>query len=446
MDLAVVGAGLSGARAVIELVHVLDAHRHPLSRPLRVALIDPAPDHGRGVPYGNRSDRRALLIETLAQTRCPEFSRWIGEHRVLLAEMQHSQDTDDRAWHRRNAAAVAAGDLADLYLPRHVFGAFSESSLEDALALGRRNGLLTVTSHCAEVVEIEPSAGGSYGLRCSDGTSMECGAVLIAVGSIPRGDGFLPTLGQPLAHRYITDQAYCGSFQLRDAFDLYQSRESAGPVRLAIIGAAASAIESLYCVVNHPPLSQRIESITTISRSGMLPGGITGNRSVIASDYAIRRTSADVYVQTARELLARGHLDIVPARVGSIEAVPGALRLELIDTLDGQRTQTEFDLIINCSGAGDVQTSRSRLLNFLGQRLEVRRQGRGFRTNGDHSLAQWPRVFLAGPLLNGGDAGSDVESISAVFKVGRELGQALAASLTGSGAGMATAPRSAQGT
>ena len=47
----------------------------------------------------------------------------------------------------------------------------------------------------------------------------------------------------------------------------------------------------------------------------------------------------------------------------------------------------------------------------------------------DHSLLDWPRMHLAGPLLNGGSAASDVESISAVFRVGRELGAALAMQL-----------------
>jgi uncharacterized NAD(P)/FAD-binding protein YdhS len=429
VHLAIVGVGLSGARTFVELVDMLGARAHELPRPLRVALIDPVDVRGRGVPYGDRSDRRALLIETLAQTRCPEFSRWVGENRGLLADMEHSHDADDRAWFRRNEAAVRAGDLGDTYLPRHVFGTFSERSLEEAVQRGSAAGLVTVIAHRAEAIELEPLPIGDYRLRCSDGTSIECGTALISVGSIPRGDEFQRTLAPALRHRYITDQAYCGSFRLRQGLDLYQAHEPAGAVRLAIIGAAASAIESLYCALNHPPLSQRIERVTTISRSGMLPGGITGSRSVAPSDYAIQRTSADVYVQTARAWLQRGHLDIVAARVESLEVAAGALCIETSSTLDGGRSRKEFDLIINCSGAGDVHTTPSRLLNFLGRRLEVCRQGRGFPANMDHSLMRWPRVFLGGPLLNGGNAATDVESISAVFRVARELGQTLAASL-----------------
>ncbi len=428
VDLAVVGVGLSGARAIKELIDLLAASQRCFPRPLRVALIDPAGEPGRGVPYGTRSDRRALLIETLEETRCPEFARWIDANRQLLAGMERSSDADDRAWYRRNAAALARGELAQLYLPRHVFGTFSALELEAALERGRARGLLSATTRRAEVIDIEPLSSG-YRLRCADGGLLDCGHVLLAVGSIPRGDQFLRALDAGLQHRYISDHTYCGSFRLRDALDEFQRRAPAGPVRLVIIGAAASAIESLYCAMNHPPLSQRIESVITISRSGMLPNGLTGNRGAAPSDYARLRTSADVYVAAARELLEQGRLDIMPALIDSITGEADALRLDVSDTLDARRRQVIADLVINCSGAGDVHTTTSRLLNALGRKLALRRQGRGFLSHVDKSLVQWPRVFLAGPLLNEGDAAKDVESISAAFRAGRELGRALAAAL-----------------
>jgi hypothetical protein len=79
-----------------------------------------------------------------------------------------------------------------------------------------------------------------------------------------------------------------------------------------------------------------------------------------------------------------------------------------------------------------VQSTPSRLLRNLARTIAVRREGRGFAVNADHSLVEWPQVYVAGPLLNGDTPGSDVESISAVFRVGRELGATLAASFDAS--------------
>jgi uncharacterized NAD(P)/FAD-binding protein YdhS len=423
-DLAIVGMGLSGTRALIELVARL-ADRPPRARPLEVAIFDRAGEFGRGIPYGSRSDRRAMLIEDLQNTRCPEFARWVHENPAVLDGLAASDDADDRAWYVRHAAAVATRAFDGLHLPRHVFGEFSAGGLAGALALAQARSLLRVTWHVDEVLDVSPVEDG-YELETAGGVRMFGRQVLLAVGSIPRADAYRAVLPASVEHRYLCDAEFCGSFALRAAFDRYVRQSPSGGVRLAIIGAAASGLESLYCAMHHELLSARIDSVTTLSCSGMLPGGLRGTDAGPISDYARLRTSAADYVRTARDLLDAGRLHILAARVQSLRADSGELFIDAVRPVDGAPLTVSADLVINSSGAGRVHSTTSRLLRNLGRKLTSRREGRGFAVRDDHSLVEWPGVLLAGPLLNGGTADGDVESISAVFRVGRELGATLA--------------------
>ena len=431
-DLAIVGMGLSGTRALIEVIAAL-SRLPPPARPRQVAVFDRAGEFGRGIPYGSHSDRRAMLIEDLRATRCPEFLDWVRENVAELEALGAGENSDDRAWHARNAAAIAARELDGLYLPRHVFGTFSVQMLEAAIEQGRARGLVQVTRHLDEVVDVCPLATQGFELASARGVLLTARSVLLAVGSVPRHDVHQAMLGESWRSRYVCDTDACGSFALRGAFDRFQRAAPAGDVRLAIVGAAASAIESLYCAMHHEPLSSRIVSVTTLSGSGTLPGGLAGAGDAPVSEYARLRTSAAEYLRTARTLLEDGRLAILAARLDSVRAHDGALRLEAERSIDGAGLVVDADLVINCSGAGRLQSTPSRLLRNLARKLAVRREGRGFATREDHSLVDWPRMYLAGPLLNGGSAASDVESISAVFRVGRELGPTLAAQLVDRG-------------
>jgi len=425
-DLAIVGTGLSGSRALIELVARLAQGPRP-RRPFEVILFDRAGEFGRGIPYGANSDRRAMLIEDLRGTRCPEFLAWVRAHPQELESLGEGCD-DDRAWHARNAAAISAGAFEELYLPRHVFGTFSRRLLEAAMDEGGARGLLRVVRRIEEIVDISPADDG-FELATAAGARIAAAQVLLAVGSIPRHDAHQGKLGDAWRHRYVCDTDFCGSFALRNAFDRFQRESPTGDVRLAIIGAAASAIESLYCAMHHGAFSKRIVNVTTLSGSGMLPGGLGGGSEAPVSEYARLRSSAADYVLTARALQDAGQLAILAARLQSVRGYGDALRIEAERPHDGSEVVVDADLVINCSGAGRVQSTPSRLLRSLARKLAVRREGRGFAVREDHSLVDWPRMHVAGPLLNGGSAASDVESISAVFRVGRELGASLAAAL-----------------
>jgi uncharacterized NAD(P)/FAD-binding protein YdhS len=417
-DLAVIGVGLSGARVLIELANSLARDAGSVPHPLRIVAFDKAGEFARGVPYGARSDRRALLIETLEQTRCPEFASWLQARPQELQRLGDSQEPDDRVWWARNKTAVAAHRYEHLYLPRHLFGKFSAYVFAQATDRASRRNLMQLRLRTEEVTELHRLPSGNYRVLTPTG-EVETRMVLLAVGSIPRQDQFLPRLEPPFAHKYLKDDTFCGSFGLRDAFDRFLRREPEGPIRLAIIGGAASAIESLYCAMDHRFLSERIVSAVTVSLSGLLPAGLRSPDApqCPVSDYASHRTSADVYLRTALDLLTRNRLRILAAHVKSVRPHENALRLDILQQPHVTAATLDADLVINCSGAGDVRTTNSPLLRQLATQLTAVERGRGFRLADDCSLKEWPGVYVLGPMLNGRDLSSHVESIGAVIKV-----------------------------
>jgi uncharacterized NAD(P)/FAD-binding protein YdhS len=421
-DLAVVGVGLSGARVLVELANGLGSGAGSAPHPLRVVAFDKAGEFARGVPYGARSDRRALLIETLGQTRCPEFASWLQARPQELQRLGDSQEPDDRVWWARNKAAIADHCYEHLYFPRHLFGEFSAYVFAQAIDRAVRRDLMHLRLCTEEVTELHRLPSGSYRVVTPTG-EVESRMVLLAVGSVPRQDQFLPQPEPSFAHKYLTDDVFCGSFGLRHAFDRFVRREPEGPIRLAIIGGAASAIESLYCAMDHRFLSERIVSAVTVSFSGMLPEGIrsTDAPQCPVSDHAPHRTSADVYLRTALELIQRSRLRTLAAQVKSVRPYENALRLDILQQPNSIADTLDADLIINCSGAGDVRTTKSPLLRHLATQLTAVERGRGFRLADDCSSQEWPGVYVAGPLLNGRDLSSHVESISAVFKVAASI-------------------------
>lgn len=426
IDLAIVGTGLSGARVFVEIARSLRESQH-LARPLRIVLFDKQSEFGRGVPYGSLSDRSCLLIETVSGTRCPEFTHWLRNRPDSLRDLRNSNRTCDREWYRRNATAIEHHCFDELFVPRHVFGRFSAEELQLHIDALTSSQTIFIERRCTEIAEITRSAAGSYLLASVQGERFIARAVVLAVGSIPRGDQYWPALQTRHRHCYIKDDEYCGSFDLERRLMEFIAVAPSRPLHVAIVGGGASAIESLHTILTHRSLIGRIALITTISRSGVLPGDVRASdcEDHNISPWALQRTSARDYVDAARHAQQRKLLIVRSGMVEGIASGSGD-QMEIRFSNSSGIHVVMADLIVNCSGAGDLLTTPSPLLQSLAKQQPLRGDARGFRMQDSYTLEQWPNFYLAGPLLNGHGLDSHVESISAAFRVSRELGPRVA--------------------
>lgn len=421
IDLAIVGAGLSGSRVLIEIARTLLQGEIP-SSPFRIALFDKLGEFGRGVPYGSATDRHCMLIETVEQTRCPDFRQWLLTQPQRLHALEHSTHPHDRTWYARNAPQIRRGEFDTLFVPRHLFGDFNAAQLEAYAASLEAQGFIHLESHATEVANCVPDKMGGYRISTADDRHFDARVVVISVGSIPRKDRYWPALQLSHSHRYLTDQQYCGSFRLTSTLDGFSSAVPDGPIEVAVIGGAASAIESVHTILTHPHIGPRVRHVTTLSRSGLLPCGLRAPEAEDAaiSPWAWHRTSAQDYVDVVRQALEQGNMSI---RVAMVEAVVAhGERMSLSFTTPTGLQRLQADLVVNCTGAGDLRTTPSLLLRNLSKQLELRENDRGFKLADEYMLKQWPGVYVAGPLLNQNSLASHVESISAVFRVAMELG------------------------
>jgi uncharacterized NAD(P)/FAD-binding protein YdhS len=148
--IAILGAGFSGAIVASHLFR-------KASRPLRMVLIDRLGRFGQGLAYGTADPNHLLNVSAGAMSAWAEdpshLLRWLDLNREALAH--------------HLSASIDAG----FFLPRHIYGLYLQSILEEAETLA--TGQTTLQRVKAELVDLEPlqpshpsalSMGGGYRL------------------------------------------------------------------------------------------------------------------------------------------------------------------------------------------------------------------------------------------------------------------------------------------
>ncbi|MEU3457516.1 FAD/NAD(P)-binding protein [Micromonospora sp. NPDC006766] len=398
VDLLIVGAGLSGSRLFVELVTLWEAEAG--SAP-SVAMVDRLGAFGRGVAYGTPSQPGALLIEPVTESTPAEFHAWLREHPEQLLPNVAAGVPALADWHERNAAQLARGDLTGVHLPRHIFGAYAEQQLIDAVARARGRLGADVRQLVGEVTDLR-GEGDPWQARCADGRRLSARVVVLAVGSVPR----LNRTGLGPADGYVHD-LYEGGFERLDALISGQRRS-----RIVAIGSNAAAAELLHHLAHTPQLPERVGTIEVISGSGRLPG---------RPHPAGLRPSPREYMAAAARLEAAGKLVVRAGLVAGIARTASGLRMRV----SGADAPVEADIVVDCTGAGRTDDTASPLLaNLVGGRQGFTPDPtrRGLRMDPvTFEVEGAPHVFVIGPLLNRDAIATHVESINAVHRTAAHL-------------------------
>ncbi|UKY53535.1 FAD/NAD(P)-binding protein [Streptomyces inhibens] len=181
LHVAVVGAGAAGTLASARLLDaaVRTGHR------LRIDLIDPAPETGRGVAYATPDPRHLLNVPAGRMSALSgdgdDFVRWLADQE-----------------HRRVDPAE--------YVPRDRYGAYLADDLHRSAAAGA--GTATVRRRHDRVVAIarRPVSGSNDAvhLRLRTGETLDADVVVLALGHIAPGSKWLPDGLQDASH-FVAD-------------------------------------------------------------------------------------------------------------------------------------------------------------------------------------------------------------------------------------------------
>ncbi len=427
-DIVLVGGGLSAACVVYGFLQRLLAVP-ALNEPLKITVFEETGNLWTGVPYGDFARTDFFLIETLEETRCPLFESWIKNHPKEIASYALNSSPVVKQWYCQNKVRIENGDIKSLYFPRRLFGHFMRKLLDELISRAEGTGVLSLRWVRQEVIDIEQEGRKQFRLVTDQQDTFFSARVIIAIGSIPQNRPFNIPDALALDSNYISDREVCACFdldnRLRQSLKGFDSRRAT----LAIIGSAASALETVFFIRENRILKEKIGQILVISTSGRLIGGIH------AEDYCERdlpeyvqlRKSSDIYISAAQKLYAEGLLKVVKAKVAGVEKRNGMFELRL--SREECQIRCTADVIINCTGSGSVDNTTSTLVNNLRRKLPVNDERRGFSVNNQNEVDLHPGLFVVGPLLNRSFAGKQVESISAVFREGDRVAEALAVNL-----------------
>jgi uncharacterized NAD(P)/FAD-binding protein YdhS len=183
-DLAIVGAGVSGAQS---LLAVLDQLSSAPTRQKRIVVIERHPAFFSGVAYGPRSGPGSLTLSTLERflpnDERAEFVEWLDAH---CDDVLHAVDIDE-AWVDRHRHAIVEGRWESLYIPRRLYGRYLAERVEAAIALARSEGVADVACVNAEVTKVV-EAGDRYMLAVDSGDEtfqIDAAVVVLSIGSPP---------------------------------------------------------------------------------------------------------------------------------------------------------------------------------------------------------------------------------------------------------------------
>ena len=168
--IAIVGAGFSGCLVAVHLLKTAN-------RPLLIELIDRSHEIGLGVAYSTHDTSHLLNVSA------GKMSAFSDDPGHLLRWLDYN---------RSELAAFLPNDLnASSFIPRHIYGLYIQSILEEAEAAAPSN--VRLSRVIDEVVTVEPQAKGKGAIvSLRSGRAFVADKIVLAVGNAPA----VPTASQ----------------------------------------------------------------------------------------------------------------------------------------------------------------------------------------------------------------------------------------------------------
>jgi uncharacterized NAD(P)/FAD-binding protein YdhS len=339
-DIVFIGGGPS---MVFTLAHLLEdlSGIGAAESPVRVTVIHPNDEFGTGTPYPAATGTWPLLI-TSARHLLPggaenPFVCWLQSIGTgWMDELRATGSPRERAWLAEHREMIERGEIADVYLPRHLFGRYLSHRL--ATAIDAAGPAARVRFVAARATGIARRGERRFIVRTDDEAhpAIECGMVLLATGSPPPSDAWAALDGAGYVHDVYRTGAREIERRLMDALD-----RAPADARVVIAGSNAAAMEMLYMMRTEPALLDRIHRVTVVSIAGRLPDPRDVRTGIAPACERLRAVAADPAAPRADAMLRAFLADVRDARAGGATAedlsgtVPRRV-LELLGRMDAE--------------------------------------------------------------------------------------------------------------
>lgn len=478
VDIAIAGSGIACTATLIQLfTRLID--KSPALPKVSIAVFEKSNEFWYGIPYGSRSSVNALTITSVYdfftdEKERDQFFAWFKQNKAsLIGYYLANGGFTAQQWLKRNSDALNNEDYKNIYIPRFMFGRYTQNKFDALLKVAEEKGLIELTLIKAEVIDAAQkndiynvkyeSAGGAVNI-------LSATKMVIATGSAPVRDLVLPeeTNGLTLINNLYEPRV---DENIKKISAILKNSKTPEERNILLIGSNASSIEFLYLLSGMPEVLEQVNQLVVISRSGRFPYHIVkktlesyptinldkvkANRKynvetlvaaamedlkIAMKDGAIisyidriigytmelledldedakehfmgkygmqlsnqfRRSGAD-YKEGEAMLAEIQKLTMLKGDFRTIEPTMFGGVLHYTDP-DNQQKNTfsdTFNIVINCTGANDLDQSSSRLIYNLvhNQIAKVNLSGKGFLVNEKFEAA--PNLYVMGPLLGG---------------------------------------------
>lgn len=311
-DLAFVGAGASTSYVLLSLLDLL-AER-PRAEPLRLVVVERAPDPFPGVAYGSRAARTALLItplrDFLPHGERQLFSEWLAENKQwAFEEFLAAGGPFSARWTARHREELERNDFEDLFLPRYLFGVYLAQRVRAAIDRATAAGAVSVEEIRDDVLAIDPTPEGQR-IRGAERT-LHAARTVLATGSAP----IRPRLAAaPGTAAVLVDSPFEGMDEacrrIRDLGEALSSDEA--PLHVVLVGGNAGTMDMLFQVNDIRAVGERGAVFTVLTPGGQLPermersGKVEFSADTLAALRGSEGVRAAAVFQAALADIARG--------------------------------------------------------------------------------------------------------------------------------------------
>ncbi len=336
-DLAIIGAGISSAYTLINYIAGLEQRAEiaagslQVDRPVKIVVAQKSDDFWKGLPYGSRSGRNALLISSLHEfipqpVERQAFIDWLTKNRdwVFNAEEYNGRGELSRRWLQANESAMSQGCWDDLFIPRHTFGLYLEERIERLIDAATEKGLIEFRKITADVVDIYQIQDlqdiYQIDLAGDDHNSFLARKLVLAIGS-PPNIAFENAQPQSLEHEicYI-DNMYEPSLDenIQRIHRSLTKLDRQSQRQVLVVGSNAGTLDTLYSINNSTAVTSLIDKFVVLSPNAVFPHRIS--QKVVKINYTPQHLNDLIQSEsfTAKQILEAVEKDVACATAQNI--------------------------------------------------------------------------------------------------------------------------------